>query len=183
MILEKVVIGIAIFVSYFFQTSVDFFALGKIKPDFLLILALYFGLYKGSFTALWIGFWGGLLQDINLGGFMNLAKNEIQFYIGTSALPKTLLGYLAGKFSHNINKEATMLVVIVVFVASLSKGIITFFIVAIFHQGVQPQAIIRIVLPEALYTAALSVVWFRILRWAFPIVEKTSENEVIRRFK
>ena len=59
MILEKVVIGIAIFVSYFLQTSVDFFALGSIKPDFLLILTVYFALYRGSFSALWIGFFGG----------------------------------------------------------------------------------------------------------------------------
>ena len=55
MILEKIVIGIAIFVSYFLQTSVDFFALGSVKPDFLLILTVYFALYRGSFAALWIG--------------------------------------------------------------------------------------------------------------------------------
>ena len=38
MILEKVVIAIAIFVSYFLQTSVDFFALGSSKTKLAMIL-------------------------------------------------------------------------------------------------------------------------------------------------
>jgi rod shape-determining protein MreD len=181
MILEKVVIGIAIFVSYFLQTSVDFFALGSIKPDFLLILTVYFALYRGAFSALWIGFFGGLLQDINLGGYTNLVKQDMQYYIGTSALAKTVIGFVAGKVARDINKEATSLIVIVVFVACLIKGIIMFFTVAIFHSSAHAASLITIVLPEALFTAILSIIWFRLLRWAFPTVEKTDAQRIIRR--
>lgn len=181
MILEKIVIGIAIFVSYFLQTSVDFFALGSIKPDFLLILTVYFALYRGSFSALWIGFFGGLLQDINLGGYSNLVKQDMQFYIGTSALAKTIIGFATGKVARDINKEATSLIVIVVFIACLLKGIIMFFTVAIFHNSAHAASLITIVLPEALFTAILSIVWFRLLRWAFPTVEKTEGQRIIRR--
>jgi len=181
MILEKIVIGIAIFVSYFLQTSVDFFALGSVKPDFLLILTVYFALYRGSFAALWIGFFGGLLQDINLGGYTNLVKQEMQYYIGTSALAKTIIGYVSGKVARDINKDATSLIVIVVFVACLIKGIIMFFTVAIFHSSAHAASLITIVLPEALFTAVLSIVWFRLLRWAFPTVEKTEGQRIIRR--
>lgn len=181
MILEKIVIGIAIFVSYFLQTSVDFFALGSVKPDFLLILTVYFALYRGSFAALWIGFFGGILQDINLGGYTNLVKQEMQYYIGTSALAKTIIGYVSGKVARDINKDATSLIVIVVFVACLIKGIIMFFTVAIFHSSAHAASLITIVLPEALFTAVLSIVWFRLLRWAFPTVEKTEGQRIIRR--
>lgn len=181
MILEKIVIGIAIFVSYFLQTSVDFFALGSVKPDFLLILTVYFALYRGSFVALWIGFFGGLLQDINLGGYTNLVKQDMQYYIGTSALAKTVIGYVAGKVARDINKDATSLIVIVVFVACLIKGIIMFFTVAIFHSSAHAASLITIVLPEALFTAILSIIWFRLLRWAFPTVEKTEGQRIIRR--
>ena len=181
MILEKVVIGIAIFVSYFLQTSVDFFALGSVKPDFLLILTVYFALYRGSFAALWIGFFGGLLQDINLGGYTNLVKQDMQYYIGTSALAKTVIGYVAGKVARDINKDATSLIVIVVFVACLLKGLIMFFTVAIFHSSAHAASLITIVLPEALFTAILSIIWFRLLRWAFPTVEKTEGQRIIRR--
>ncbi|MCS6971803.1 MAG: rod shape-determining protein MreD [Turneriella sp.] len=181
MILEKIAIGIAIFVSYFLQTSVDFFALGRIKPDFLLLLSLYFALSRGSFTALWIGFWGGLLQDINLGGVVQHAQNEVQFYIGTSALAKTIVGYLAGKVAPWINREANKLVVVLVFFAAITKGIIMFLTVAIFHSSAHASALVTIVLPEALYTALLSLVWFRLLEWAFPISEKPSNLAIIRR--
>ncbi|MBS0616902.1 MAG: rod shape-determining protein MreD [Spirochaetes bacterium] len=181
MILEKVVIGIAIFVSYFFQTSVDFFALGSIKPDFLLILTVYFALYRGSFAALWIGFFGGLLQDINLGGYTNLVKQDVQYYIGTSALAKTIVGFVAGKVARDINKDATSLVVIVVFAASILKGVIMFFTIAIFHSSANAASLITIVIPEAIFTAVISIVWFRLLRWAFPTVEKTENHRVIRR--
>lgn len=181
MILEKIVIGIAIFVSYFLQTSVDFFALGSVKPDFLLILTVYFALYRGSFAALWIGFFGGLLQDINLGGYTNLVKQDMQYYIGTSALAKTIIGYVSGKVARDINKDATSLIVIVVFVACLIKGILMFFTVAIFHSSAHAASLITIVLPEALFTAILSIVWFRLLRWAFPTVEKTEGQRIIRR--
>ncbi|AFM12700.1 rod shape-determining protein MreD [Turneriella parva] len=181
MILEKIVIGIAIFVSYFLQTSVDFFALGSVKPDFLLILTVYFALYRGSFAALWIGFFGGLLQDINLGGYTNLVKQDMQYYIGTSALAKTIIGYVSGKVARDINKDATSLIVIVVFVACLLKGILMFFTVAIFHSSAHAASLITIVLPEALFTAILSIVWFRLLRWAFPTVEKTEGQRIIRR--
>jgi rod shape-determining protein MreD len=180
-ILEKIVIGIAIFVSYFLQTSVDFFALGSVKPDFLLILTVYFALYRGSFAALWIGFFGGLLQDINLGGYTNLVKQDMQYYIGTSALAKTIIGYVSGKVARDINKDATSLIVIVVFVACLIKGILMFFTVAIFHSSAHAASLITIVLPEALFTAILSIVWFRLLRWAFPTVEKTEGQRIIRR--
>ncbi len=181
MILEKVVIAIAIFVSYFLQTSVDFFALGSIKPDFLLILTIYFALYRGAFAALWIGFFGGLLQDINLGGYTNLVKQDLQYYIGTSALAKTIVGYIAGKFARNINKDATSLIVVIVFFACLVKGILMFFTVAIFHNGTHASALITIVLPESLFTAILSIIWFRLLRWAFPTVEKVEGQSIIRR--
>ena len=183
MILEKVVIAIAIFVSYFLQTSVDFFALGSIKPDFLLMLTVYFALYRGSFSALWVGFFGGLLQDVNLGGYTNLIRQDLQYYIGTSALAKTIVGFIAGKVARDINKEATSLIVIVVFVACFVKGVIMFFTVAIFHSSAHASALITIVLPEALFTAVLSIVWFRVLKWAFPTVVKSTMGPqgIIRR--
>jgi hypothetical protein len=59
----------------------------------------------------------------------------MQYYIGTSALAKTMIGYVAGKVARDINKEATSLIVIVVFVACFLKGIIMFFTVAIFHSS------------------------------------------------
>lgn len=174
MILEKIIIGIAIFVSYFLQTSVDFFRLGSIKPDFLLILTVYFALYRGSFSGLWVGFLGGILQDINLGWVSEAGKATVQYYLGTQALPKTVLGYFTGKISKNINKEGSVVIFALMLILTFIKGLITFFVVAIFHSNVEAQAVITIVLPEALYTGVLSIIWFKLLKWAIPPV---TQNE------
>lgn len=167
MLLERLVILVSIGVSYFLQTSVDFFRIGHVKPDFLLILTIYFALYRGSFTGIWVGFLGGLLQDINLGGFIG-ARNEELYYIGTHALPKSLVGYFVGKISGQIQKEGGVVLFFIHFTVAIVKGFLEFFEVAIFHNAQSAQVIISVLLPEAFYTAILSVIWFRVLAWAMP---------------
>lgn len=170
MILEKVIIGIAIFISYFLQTSVDFLRIRDIKPDFILILTVYFSMIRGPFAGIWVGFFGGLLQDINLGG-ITLAQGVVQYYIGTHSLPKALIGYFSGKFSKEIHQEGSVVYMVVIFIATLLHGLIMFFEVALFHDSTSAQAIATIVLPEAVYNAILAVIWFRVLRWAIPPLE------------
>ncbi len=167
MILEKVIILISILISYFLQTSVDFFSLGKIKPDLLLILTVFFALYRGSFAGLWVGFLGGLLQDINLGGVAESAT-EIRFYIGTHALPKTLIGFFMGKISGKIHKEGALVLFMLHLSVTLVKGFMEFFEVALFHNAKSAQTIVSIIIPEAVYTALLSIFWFKVLNWAMP---------------
>ncbi|MCB1145391.1 MAG: rod shape-determining protein MreD [Leptospiraceae bacterium] len=174
MILERIIILISIVVSYFLQTSVDFFRLGEIKPDFILILTIYFALQRGSFAGLWVGFLGGLLQDINLGGIAAIQSDATSYYIGTHALPKTLIGYFVGKASREIHRDGIIVIFFVHLVAGILKGLVTFFEVAMFHSSVSAEAIATIVIPEAVYTAILSIFWFRILSWAIPQPELPS---------
>ncbi|MDH5717784.1 MAG: rod shape-determining protein MreD [Spirochaetia bacterium] len=176
MIIDKAALILALLLSYFIQSSVDFFKLGEIKPDFLLILTLYYSIYKGEFSALWIGFWGGILQDINLGGIDITETGKAKYFLGTHALPKTIIGYTAGKLSKGINKDSNFVIFIIIFFASIIKGLIIFFLVAVFHGNIAAKALITIALPEALYNSVLGIFWFKLLRWALPQVEneKTS---------
>ncbi len=168
MSLEKLITLVAILVSYFLQSSVDFFRLWDINPDFLLILTIYFSLTRGTFAGLWVGFLGGLLQDINLGG---IAQNEtINFFIGTHALPKALIGYTVGKMSHELEHRSPLIVFVLLLATGFAKGIITFLEIAIFHTGISPQTILTILFPETIYTAVLATIWFRLLSWAMPPV-------------
>lgn len=173
MILEKLVVLAAIIVSYFLQIN-DLFRLGDIKPDFLLILAIYFAVYKGEFWGIWVGFFGGLLQDINLGGISVQDSGQVEYFIGTNALPKTLMGYFAGKFAKGVKNDTTLVIAIMVLVLSLMKGFVTFFTVAIFHGGAAGQIIITRILPEAFYNAILGIFWFRLLKWALPFDDATT---------
>lgn len=174
MILEKTVIFITILISYFMQTSVDFFRLGSINPDFLLILTVYFAYNRGSFSGLWIGFIGGLLQDINLGGMVDISSTAVSYFIGTHALPKALIGYFIGKIAKNIHQEGNLILFVLVFFSSLIKGFLLFFIIAIFHTGMNAQSVITIIIPESFYTGLITLIWFRVLTWILPISESKS---------
>lgn len=171
MMLEKVIYLLAIVVSYFIQTSVDFFRLGDIKPDFILLLTVYFAMYRGPFAGLWVGFLGGLLQDVNLGGVADPATGMAHYYIGTHALSKTLVGYLTGKMSKEINKDSMVVLFSLILAVSLVNGILTFFNVAVFHNSVAAQSIITIIIPEMIYNSILSLVWFKLLKWLLPQIE------------
>ncbi len=171
MLLEKIIIGVAIVVSYFLQTSVEFFRLGDLKPDFLLLLTVYFAMHRGEFTGLWVGFFGGLLQDINLGIIPTLTYEKIRYYLGINILPKSIVGYLAGKGSQGFRKDSYFSWMALIFVFSLIKGILLFFLTAIFHGAVAGQTIVTVILPESIYNSLLSIVWFKLLFWAIPPIE------------
>ncbi|MDH4262516.1 MAG: rod shape-determining protein MreD [Spirochaetia bacterium] len=168
MILEKIIILIAIFISYFLQTSLEFFQLGGIKPDFLLLLTIYYSMNKGEMHGIWIGFIAGLLQDINLGVMTIAGTSQVRHYLGINILPKALVGYLGGKFSSSIQKYNNFSWFVIVFIFSLTKGVVLFILTGIFHGNVAAEMLVTVILPESLYNALLSLLWFRLLYWIIP---------------
>ena len=75
---------------------IDLFAIGTIRPDFLLILILYFSISNGRFTGTALGFLMGLLVDIS----------GAAIFFGLSPLTYTITGYIAGNLKglyHNIS--------------------------------------------------------------------------------
>ncbi|MES0488578.1 MAG: rod shape-determining protein MreD [Leptospirales bacterium] len=171
MIFEKLIIAVAIIVSYFMQTSMDFFKLGAISPDFLMLLTIYFAVHRGEFAGMWVGFFGGLLQDINFGTFSIMAMGSLQHSIGMNVLPKSIVGYIAGKFSEKVRKDNILSLVLLVFGFSILKGLVKLLLTVLFSGSTTGQAIITVILPESLYNALLSIVWFKLLFWAIPPVD------------
>ena len=176
MIFEKLIVIILLLVSYVLQFSIDFFVLGNINPDFLLILTAYFALHRGEISGLWVGFFAGLLQDINLGGYFSPVFSQAKYYVGTYALPKALLGYTAGKFSPYFIKESNVMIFLLLLSLSIMKGIMVFVIVVIFHQGIDARVLLLVVLPEAIYTGIISIFWFKALKIVFPIYQKSDKT-------
>ena len=170
MFIEKLGIITVLILSYVLQMSADFFVLGEIKPDFLLILTIYTAFHKGEFSALWLGFFAGLLQDINLGAYLSLApEGGAKYFIGSHALPKALIGYYTGKMLPLFPPENTFLISLLIFIASLIKGILFLLILIIFHWGYQVGTVISIMLPESLYTAIVGMFWFKLLKSILPM--------------
>jgi rod shape-determining protein MreD len=150
------------------QTSLDFLQLGGIKPDFLLLLTLYYSIHKGPVYGIWVGFLAGLLQDINLGVMTLVQTEQARHYVGINIIPKAVSGYLMGKFADSIQKDSSFSWFILVFAFSLVKGIMLFILTAIFHGNVAAEMLVTVILPESLYNSFLSLLWFRFLYWVIP---------------
>ena len=177
MLLEKLVLIICLLGSCALQFGADFFVLGNVNPDFLLILTIYFSLHKGELAGLWVGFFAGLLQDINLGGY-SLSFDEIKYFIGIHALPNALAGYFSGKFVAHIKKDSNLMVFFALFVLSLGKNIAVLILVIIFHQGINLKVLFSILAPESLYTSVIAIFWFKLLMIIFPLGQESATKVI-----
>ena len=66
MIFEKIVVLSGIILAHILNGS-NLFDFGpEIKPDFMILLVIFFSLRKGEMSGLWVGFIGGLLSDAGL---------------------------------------------------------------------------------------------------------------------
>ena len=174
MILEKLVIVAALFMSYFLQKSaVDFFRLGSIKPDFLVILVVYFAVYRSIFFGVITGSMAGLLLDIDLGGFLN-RDGAMQYHYGTFTFTMAFIGYLAGKVAPTINKDGNIMISLLALGFTLLKGLFTFIIVPVFHDKSGPT--LSAIIGATFYTAAISFLWFRLLKWALPTQQQNNQS-------
>ena len=112
-----------IFFTIFLQSSaLNIFVIAHIKPDLVLIIACYIGLYWGEKVGTCLGFLLGLLQDIFSGGLL-----------GLNALTKTVFSYLCGKAGKRLNIRNMIVQILLVAFSSLLEGILFLFILRIFH--------------------------------------------------
>lgn len=65
------------------------------RPDAMLLVTMYIGVYRGSESGLITGFFLGLLKDILSGGLL-----------GSNALSKGLLGHLTGGLVRSIDRRS-----------------------------------------------------------------------------
>jgi rod shape-determining protein MreD len=115
-----------------------------IKPDLLFIAVLYFSYSFGSFYGEITGFVSGVLHDA--------VSNSP---LGLLTLPKLILGFLAGFYGRAVFKANMISIALLLFVASLAKGVITLFLAYVFHEA-SVSSIISIIIPEAFYNALLA---------------------------
>jgi len=84
-----------------------------VAPNFLLLWLVYVALYQGRFSALFIGFLGGLFLD---------CFNPAMF--GVNMLIFTVIAYVFGALSDYLYKESPLAYAIGVFGASLLYGLL-----------------------------------------------------------
>ncbi len=150
MIYFKVMSAIILLLSLVLQghPSFDAIRFSGIKPDLVFIFVVYVGYSFGSFYGEVSGFFGGLLHD-------SISSSPL----GLLAFPKMAIGFVVGLFGRSMIKSNIMTAFLIVFFASLLKGIITLFMAYIFEDAMV-SAITEVILPESFYNALLAPILF-----------------------
>ena len=126
------------------HSSFDVIRIAGVKPDLLFIAILYFGYNFGSFYGETTGFVGGLFHDA-------ISSSPL----GLLTLPKVLIGFAVGLVGRSILKPNILTIVLVVFGASLVKGLISLFLSFLF-QDATISSVATIIFPEAFYNTLLA---------------------------
>ena len=146
--------AIILILNIVFQSSVlPFFEIRGIIPNTSLIIIMSFALLRGSYEGALIGFFAGLLQDTFFG-------NSLCYY----ALLGMVTGFACGRFHQGFFREnyatPVFFSILTVFVYETVVYITGFLFSGNLHYL---YFLINIILPEAVYTAFLTIGIYRIL--------------------
>jgi rod shape-determining protein MreD len=138
--------GIIMLISLILQghTSFDVIRIGGVKPDLLFIAIVYFAYSFGSFYGEVTGFIGGIFQD---------AVSNAP--LGLLTLPKVIIAYVIGIFGRTVFKQSWLTVCLLLFGATILKGLFTLFLYFMFYDA-SVKDIVSIIIPEAVYNAILA---------------------------
>jgi rod shape-determining protein MreD len=142
--------------------SFDVLRVAGVKPDLLFIVIVYVSYSFGSFYGEVTGFITGLFHD-------SVSNTPL----GLLTFPKVAVALIVGMFGRTVIKSNIITIALLVFAASLVKGVITLFFSFIFHNA-SASAFLSVILPESFYNAILSPVLFYIFDKVF---EKELERE------
>jgi rod shape-determining protein MreD len=168
MVLEGIVIFIGILFSDFLNGS-ELFELGNsIKPDFILIITVFFALKRGPFAGIWVGFIGGILTDADLGIIMDSNVDPITM-IGLHSFAYTLIGFLVGNYLRSVYRDSTLATGLLTFAACLVSRFIIYLFYYLFFGSIESYSFFSV----SIYTAILAAtVWFSLLAWLYKIEQK-----------
>ncbi len=150
MIVTYIFTAVILLLSLLIQghSSFDILRIGGVKPDLLFIAIVYFSYSFGSFYGEITAFISGIIQD-------SVSNSPL----GLLTLPKVALAFVIGMFGRSMFKNNAITVFLLMFVASLIKGIITLLLCFIFHEA-GLVSIPSIILPESFYNAMLAPILF-----------------------
>ncbi len=133
----------------------DKISIGRVQPDFPLLIVAYLAVFKGSIRGSVVGFLVGVIQDLFNPGFL-----------GLNALTKTIVGYVLGTAGAKTEPESS------VFLFALLGGAALFhdFIYLLFFTGLSLGKFflmwVTVSIPSALYTAIVGVLVHQIVTYA-----------------
>jgi rod shape-determining protein MreD len=124
--------------------SFDVIRIAGVKPDLIFILVIFSGYSFGSFYGEVTGFISGLFHD-------SISNSPL----GLLAFPKMIMGFVIGMLGRSLIKSNLLTITLLLFVASIFKGVITLMICYVFHEARVTETL-GIILPESFYNAILA---------------------------
>ncbi|MFH1287104.1 MAG: rod shape-determining protein MreD [bacterium] len=146
--MSKLLMALIVILSIVFKiTLFRLIEFGSYKPDILLIIVVFFSIYKGSWTGAGLGFIGGLTEDILSGGFL-----------GLFAVSKTLIGWTFGFIGKHVYKTNIYPYVAAVLAASFFQEFFIFFWLKLFqpYTSFFVSSFKNIILPVVIYNTLLA---------------------------
>ena len=121
------------------------------KPDFVLILVVFFAIFRGSVQGGLMGAALGMLEDLMTGRF-----------IGINALCKGLLGYVAGISERNLYKNNFFVPIAAVLAATFLNAVLYYLFSVLIGSNVGLEKLMLSSIPDAVYNMCFSPVFYAI---------------------
>lgn len=129
------------------------------KPDFVLILAVFFAIFRGSVQGGLMGAALGLMEDLMTGRF-----------IGINALCKGFLGYVAGVSERNLYKNNFFVPIVAVLAATFANALLYYLFSVLIGSHVGLENLLLSTIPDAVYNMCFSPVFYAVF-YNFFLVE------------
>ena len=121
------------------------------KPDFVLILVVFFAFFRGSVQGGLMGVALGLLEDLMTGRF-----------IGINAICKGLLGYLVGVSERNLYKNNFFVPIAAILAATFLNTVFYYLFSVLIGGHVGLEKLILSTIPDAVYNMCFSPVFYAV---------------------
>ena len=145
---------IMMIILYLIQTTIfNKIAIAGIKPNVVIILVVFIGYTYGKIPGMLMGFFMGL--------FLDLTEAD---YIGYYAVIYLTIGYLVGFCNKLYNGDSILIPIGIVGVSDLVLNLLIFITGFLLRNRLDlPYYIMRIILPEAIYTMIVAALFYRII--------------------
>lgn len=123
-------------------TFLDCIAINGIKPDVVMIFVIFNGFLLGPREGAFLGYAGGIIQDLFVGS-----------YLGLNALTLMLAGFLSGVCGERLYKENSLIVAVVTFFSSTASLSLYYILLRYLNINIHfIPAFLQIIIPTAFYS-------------------------------
>jgi len=142
----------AAFVGIILQDTVlNVISIAEGKPDFVLILVVFFALFHGSVQGGLLGVVFGLMEDLMTGRF-----------IGLNAICKGLTGFIIGAMSERLYKNNFFIPVVTVLIATFLHSIVYLLCGFLIGMNLEAARLLMVTIPDAVYNVVFSPLFYAI---------------------